>query len=136
MTTPISGWLLSSGAAIDNLGVSVSLVKVRDLVRQYLLTTRKPEQVNILSQLTSQEGATSEYIAKIIAHMKPPIETAVVGLPGADVGNPAAVLGLPGEEGAKPKAEKPADVKPDNPKPADAKPNAKPAADDGQCVHK
>jgi hypothetical protein len=30
----ISGWLMGSGAAIDNLGVSSSLVKVRDLVRQ------------------------------------------------------------------------------------------------------
>src|SRR5262245_665681 len=90
LSLAISGWLLGSGAAIDNLAVSLSLVKVRDLVRQYMVTTRQPERDNILSLLTSQEAATNNYIAAILAHMKPPVETAVLALPAVDVGNPAA----------------------------------------------
>ena len=65
----ISGWLLGSGAAIDNLGVSTSLVKVRELVRQYMVTTRDPERKNIISELESQEGASHAYIAAILAHI-------------------------------------------------------------------
>jgi pimeloyl-ACP methyl ester carboxylesterase len=114
MSLAISGWLLGSGAAIDNLGVSLSLVKVRDLVRQYMVTTRQPERDNILSQLTSQEAATNNYIAAILAHMKPPVETAVLELPKADVGDPAALLGLPGEESARPKEVGPNEGKPAN----------------------
>jgi predicted esterase len=98
----VSGWLLGSGAAIDNVGIATSLVKVRDLVGQYLVTTRQPERTNILSQLTSEEGATNDFIAKIIAHMKPPVETAILAPLGGDVGNPAAILGLPDENVPKP----------------------------------
>jgi len=106
----VSGWLMGGEEAIDNVGVSASLVKVRDRVRQYLVATRKPDRDAILSQLTSQEGATNQYIAAIIAHMKPPVETQLAAAPGADVGNPAAVLGLPPQEQAKPKEDaKPAD---------------------------
>jgi predicted esterase len=115
LSLAISGWLLGSGAAIDNLGVSLSLVKVRDLVRQYLVTTRKPERDILLTQLTSLEGATNKYIAAIIAHMKPPVPTEIVALPGADLGNPAAVLGLSGSENAKsekPNAQPPPTEKP------------------------
>jgi predicted esterase len=108
LSLAISGWLLGSGAAIDNLAVSVSLVKVRDLVRQYMVTTRQPERDNILSLLTSQEAATNNYIAAILAHMKPPVETAVLALPAADVGNPAALLGLPGDAAARPNEAPPA----------------------------
>jgi hypothetical protein len=75
MSLAISGWLLGSGGAIDNLEVSIALVKVRDLARQYMATTRQPDRDNILSQLPSE--ATIEYLAAIIAHMKPPIETTV-----------------------------------------------------------
>src|SRR5262245_2004640 len=98
----ISGWMLGSGAAIDNLGVAMSLVKVRDLVRQYMVTTRQPERTRILSELTSEEGATNSYIAAIIAHMKPPVPTTVAAPTGVDVGNPAKTLGLPGEKAAIP----------------------------------
>jgi predicted esterase len=97
LSLAISGWLLGSGAAVDNLGVSLSLVKVRELVREYMLTTRQPERVNLIGQLTSQEAATNAYIAGILAHMKPPVPTEVVGPKTLDVGDPAAILALPGE---------------------------------------
>jgi predicted esterase len=132
MSLAISGWLLGSGAAVDNLGVSTSLVKVRELVRQYMVTTRQPQREQILALLASQEGATNAYIAAILAHMKPPVPTEVLAIPGADVGNPAAIFGLPGEEAAKPQGVAPAEPKDDcAPKQDDAallKGAAKPAA--------
>jgi predicted esterase len=113
----ISGWLMGSGAAIDNLGVATSLVQVRELVRQYLLTTRAPERKDILARLDSLEGATPAYIAAIIAHMKPPLEPSLAMAHGADVGNAAAVLGLPGATTKAPAAA-PIPPKPEPPKPA------------------
>jgi predicted esterase len=97
LSLAISGWLLGNGSGLDNVAVSKSLVEVRDMVRQYLASTRKPERDNILTQLESQEGATPAYIAKLIAHMKPPLEKTVL-LDAVDPGDAAAVLGLPAEE--------------------------------------
>ncbi len=71
----ISGWLLGSGNGIDNLAVTLSLVQVRDQVRIYLLAKRKPERDAALAALQSLEGSTPEYVAKILAHMKPPMAT-------------------------------------------------------------
>jgi predicted esterase len=67
----ISGWLLGPNSAENKIGPALSLVKVRDAVREYL---REPQQIQrsaLLTTLESQEGATPELIAKLIAHMKP-----------------------------------------------------------------
>jgi predicted esterase len=102
LSLAISGWLLGSGGGLDNLAVSKSLFQIRDLVRQYMLTTRKPERDNILSRLTSLEGSSLDNLTKLMAHMKPPVETEGLKLGPADVCNPAAILDLPGEEAARP----------------------------------
>lgn len=75
LSLAISGWLLGSGSGIDNLAVSRSLYDVRNLVREYLRSDRKPARDAILAQLTSLEGSTPANIAKLLAHMKPAIET-------------------------------------------------------------
>ncbi len=75
LSLAISGWLLGSGSGIDNLAVARSLYEVRNLVRQYLRSDRKPERDAALAQLTSVEGGTPANIAKLIAHMKPALET-------------------------------------------------------------
>lgn len=121
LSLAISGWLLGNGSGVDNVAVSKSLVQVRDMVRQYLASTRKPERDNLLAQLESQEGATPAYIAKLIAHMKPPLEKTVL-LDAVDPGDAAAVLGLPAEE--KPAAAPPAEEKPVLPPAAPAEPKA------------
>src|SRR5206468_5058230 len=54
LSLAISGWLMGSGAAIDNLETSIALVKLRDLARQYLLATRQADRANILAQLPSE----------------------------------------------------------------------------------
>lgn len=71
----ISGWLLGSGEAIDNLAVASSFVEVRNEVRNYLQATRTHERDESLERMRGLEGGTPSYVAKLIANMKPPIET-------------------------------------------------------------
>lgn len=73
----ISGWLLGSGEAIDNLAVAMSLVEVRDETRKYLNATRPHEREESLEKIRGLEGGTPSFVSKIIAQMKPPIETKV-----------------------------------------------------------
>ena len=75
LSLAISGWLMGSGNGTDNLAVALSLAKVREHVRAYLLAKRKPERDAALLALSSTEGSTPESIAKLIAHMKPPLAT-------------------------------------------------------------
>jgi len=118
----ISGWLLGSGAAVENLAVSQSLVKIRKLVQQYLVSTRQPDRDELLAQLTSLEGATPDYVAKIIGHMRPPLEAATIG------------RGQPNPSDASPAFDQPAAKAP---QPAGAEKTAPPAADPGgDCAPK
>jgi len=92
----ISGWLLGSGAGDKNIAVAVSLFRVRQLVQQYMTSTQQAARNRILQDLASLEGSSPGYLAKLVAHMKPPVETE------ADTGGPAgsheiAVPGLTGE---------------------------------------
>ncbi len=75
LSLAISGWLLGSGNGIDNLAVTLSLAQVRDRVREYLLAKRKPDRDAALTAINSLEGSSPEYVAQLIAHMKPPLAT-------------------------------------------------------------
>ncbi len=75
LSLAVSGWLLGSNNASTNLNVSLSLVDVRNLVRQYLREPVKMRRNSILTTMRSQEGSTPEMVARIIAHMKPPIDS-------------------------------------------------------------
>ena len=70
----LSGWLLGPGAATDNLSVSLSLAEIRDLAKRYLRTREPGERREILDALLSKEGATPANMAKLLAHMKPPLD--------------------------------------------------------------
>ncbi len=115
----ISGWLMGSAAALDNLETGIALVKLRDVAREYLRTARQADRANLLSQLPSE--ANIGHLAAIIANMKPPLPTEVVAAPPPDVGNAAAVLGLPAQPGAQPNDAKQAGDKPAAAKPEDTK---------------
>ena len=69
----VSGWILGSGAAVENTSVAASLGEVRNLVLAYLRSTRKGERDNLLTQLKAHEGSSPAYLAKIVSHMKPPL---------------------------------------------------------------
>jgi predicted esterase len=71
----ISGWLLGSGEAIDNLAVAASLIQVRDEASKYLNAKRPHEREEIITRIRALEGGTPAFLAKLIAQMKPPIET-------------------------------------------------------------
>ncbi len=81
----ISNWLLGAGGGTENLAVAMSLYDTRNLVRNYLGTDHREVRARILIDLREQEGATPKYIAQLIAHMKPPVQTeppAEVKIPG------------------------------------------------------
>ncbi|MEX0712902.1 MAG: tetratricopeptide repeat protein, partial [Pirellulales bacterium] len=91
----VSGWLVGANDATRRLPVALSLYEVRGLVRQYLAEPVKLQRNRILAEFASQEGATPAQVAKILAHMKPPLETAALeNLPGFFE---LAVDGLAGE---------------------------------------
>lgn len=70
----LSGWLLGSDAALQNISVATSLYRVRDLVRQYLNEPVKLNRARILEQLRSEEGAVPSLVAALVANMEPPGE--------------------------------------------------------------
>ncbi len=67
----ISGWLLGPNAAENKIGTALSLAKVRDVVREYLREPQVVQRGNLLTSLESQEGASPELVARLIANMKP-----------------------------------------------------------------
>ncbi len=69
----ISGWVVGSGSAINRLGEAQSLVDAQALVREYLQTQRGERRQEIIELLRQLEGGTPEQIAKIIAHLTPPL---------------------------------------------------------------
>ncbi len=80
----ISGWLLGSGAGTENLAEALSLIDVRDAVREYLVAETDVERSDLLQRLRELEGSSPSNLAKILAHMAPPVATQVPmeGVPG------------------------------------------------------
>lgn len=79
----VTGWLMGSDGAMPRVSIAVSLYEVRNLVRQYLTEELKPNRDQILESLSRQEGATPERLARVLAHIKPPLEAQPVeGKPG------------------------------------------------------
>lgn len=71
----ISGWLLGDASATENLAVALDVYTVRNLIRSYLQVVRVHERAEILEKMQGLEGSSPAYLAKIVAHMKPPVET-------------------------------------------------------------
>ena len=70
----VSGWLLGADDATDNLPVALSLVEVRGMVREYLREDSKSRRDELLTRIRSQEGGVPRLVARLLAHMKPPLE--------------------------------------------------------------
>jgi pimeloyl-ACP methyl ester carboxylesterase len=77
LSLAISGWLMGSDAATVRLPIALSAFEVRQLVCQYLREDIALNRAKILGDFPSQEAATPERVAKILAHMKPPIDSPV-----------------------------------------------------------
>jgi len=84
LSLAVSGWLVGAAEATPNVAVSLSLLEVRDLIRQYLTEEIKPQRRQILEQIKKQEGGSPRLVAALIAQMTPPLPPgeAVEGVDG------------------------------------------------------
>ncbi len=67
----VSGWLLGSGSGEGNLTIAISLIRVRDLVHEYLRTDDPARRQAILNELLNIEGAEPEYVARMLPLLTP-----------------------------------------------------------------
>lgn len=91
-----TGWLLGSDGAVRQMTQALSGYRVRKLLLEYLQEPTKINRVRMLTPLQSEEAASVETVARLVANMKPPLEAppAVEGVPGLFA---VQVDGLPGE---------------------------------------
>ena len=88
----VTGWLVGSGSAIENLVVALDLFTLRNLVRKYLREDVKLPREQVLKQIRGREGSSVPMIARLIDHMKPPLD-----LPEPDEQQPGFFrLSIPG----------------------------------------
>jgi predicted esterase len=71
----VSGWLIGANDAVENLQVAISLVATRQLILDYMREPMKLNRDAMVEALGSQQSASPKYVALILSHMKPPIET-------------------------------------------------------------
>jgi len=67
----IAGWLLGSGSGEQNLSVVIALLRVRELVVEYLGDTDTVRRQQILDELKTLEGALPEYIDRMLPLLEP-----------------------------------------------------------------
>jgi pimeloyl-ACP methyl ester carboxylesterase len=78
----ISGWLVGPNDAIDNLQTALSLAETRNIIRSYLTEPHEMNRNRLLEPLGSQPAASPRYVALLLAHMKPPLDTPKPETPG------------------------------------------------------
>lgn len=71
----IHGWLLGSKGANNTLSSALSLWGVRRVVREYLSSSDKLSRAKLFEQFQSEQAASVDQVAQLVAAMKPPIET-------------------------------------------------------------
>lgn len=69
----LSGWLIGSGAAIDNMAVALALVDARRLAVEYLSSDDPARRQEILAEMETIEAGDPLYLAKILEHLTPPL---------------------------------------------------------------
>ena len=78
----LSGWLMGTNRAMDNLPVALSLIGVRDNVRKYLAESDPAVRESLYLAIRDAEGATVQRVADLLRLMEPPL-----GLPAeAEIG--------------------------------------------------
>jgi predicted esterase len=93
----VSGWLLGSDSAIDQLPVALSIYGIRRQLREYLIEPVKIKREAILDGLKSQEGSSPGLIADLLSHMKPQADPPEVVSPERPGYYKLEVPGLPKE---------------------------------------
>jgi len=70
----VSGWLLGTNRATDNLAVALSLVDVRTKVLEYLREKSAINRDRLLVELRDMEGSGVDRVAELLKLIKPPLE--------------------------------------------------------------
>lgn len=78
----ISGWLLGAKSAMPRLSTALSLVEVRRMILEYFEKPDKLARDELLVGSRSEEGAAPALVARLLAHMKPPVAAAAPAEPG------------------------------------------------------
>lgn len=68
----ISGWLLGGDASVTKLPVAVSAYRVRTAILAYMNEPVQLKRTAAITNMDSEEAATPNLVAQIIANMKPP----------------------------------------------------------------
>lgn len=71
----VSAWLLGPKDATPKLDTTLSLIRTRELIRQYLVAPDKLSRARILDEFPAYGGGAASYVAKLLAQMNPPVET-------------------------------------------------------------
>jgi len=71
----VSGWLMGQDSTTTKLPVAISAYRMRDMIRQYMAEPIKITRAKIASEFVSQEAASPQHVAAILAAMKPPVAT-------------------------------------------------------------
>ena len=71
----VSGWLLGSDGASPRLTTALSAYRVRQAIQAYINEPVHVNRVNSLTSLSSEQSASPELAAGLLAHMKPPLDT-------------------------------------------------------------
>lgn len=69
----VTGWLQGAAAATPNLPLALSSYRVRNHVRSYLAEPVRLERSAILARIRGEESGTPATVARIVAHMRPPL---------------------------------------------------------------
>ena len=94
LAVAVSGWLAGAGGTTRNLAVALSMYDLRNLVARYMREPQKLERDRLLDRMGSLEGAVPQTVARLVAHMKPPLD-----LPEADPERPGFYeLAAPGAD--------------------------------------
>jgi pimeloyl-ACP methyl ester carboxylesterase len=92
----ISGWVQGAATATDNLKLSLSMARVRDLVRDYLQAGEPARRTELRRRLADEEAFDAATVAGIARLMRPPLEPPQEKSPGL---YEFEVPGLEGQEG-------------------------------------
>lgn len=95
----IAGWMLGSGSGEQNLSIATALIKIRELVAEYLACDDANRRAAIIETLRTLEGAQPEYIDRMLNLLPPPLDwpdgSAVDGVDGFySVATDAAVYAI------------------------------------------
>ncbi len=80
----VSGWLMGADAATARLDTSVSMYRVRNLVRRYLTEADAAAREATFKAILQEYAGSPATVAALVAHMKPPLPPPppVEGKPG------------------------------------------------------